>query len=335
MTTQNVRVGLILPNRGPVMGATTIDELLDLAVDAERSGWDSVWVGDSLLAKPRVEAVVTLSAIAARTERVRLGAACMASTPLRNPLLLAYQWASLDQLSGGRTVYVACQGGGPGSGGFTEEFDAFGVEPGTRMARLEEALDIMRATWTGDEVSYAGTHTAFTGVTVLPRPVQQPLPIWLAANPDLRKPKNVASAYRRVARYADGWQTTHSTPEEVSRSLAIIGEYADELGRPLPPSFEVSVCSNICVAADEETAYTEAKRFLDAHSIADYSREFLDKWVAKGTPEQCVDTLAAYVEAGATTVLLRISSFEQRRQFEWVTAEVLPELRARSRVLQT
>src|SRR5580692_6846784 len=75
--------------------------MLQLAADAESSGWDSVWVGDSIFAKPRLDAMVLLGAIAARTTRLRIGPACFASTPLRNALLLAYQWASLDFLSGG------------------------------------------------------------------------------------------------------------------------------------------------------------------------------------------------------------------------------------------
>src|SRR6516165_3722646 len=93
------RFGLTLPNRGVIIGATTVEEMLEMAQWADGAGWDSVWVGDSIFAKPRLDAMVLLGAIAARTTRVRIGPACFASTPLRNPLLLAYQWASLDFLS--------------------------------------------------------------------------------------------------------------------------------------------------------------------------------------------------------------------------------------------
>jgi len=121
------KFGLTLPNRGVVIGVTTVAEMLQLAADAESAGWDSVWVGDSIFAKPRLDAMVLLGAIAARTTRVRIGPACFASTPLRNALVLAYQWASLDFLSGGRTVFVACQGKPePGGGAFEEEFAHFG-----------------------------------------------------------------------------------------------------------------------------------------------------------------------------------------------------------------
>src|SRR5215471_9465810 len=116
MTDRTVRFGLTLPNRGVIIGATTVEEMLSLAQRADDAGWDSVWVGDSIFAKPRLDALVLLGALAAKTKRVRLGPACFASTPLRNALLLAYQWCSLDFLSQGRTIFVACQGA-PGAGG--------------------------------------------------------------------------------------------------------------------------------------------------------------------------------------------------------------------------
>jgi len=86
---------------------------MEASILAEKSGvFESVWVGDSLIHKPRLEAVVLLSAIAARTQKVRLGTICMASFPLRHPVLLAIQWASLDQVSKGRTLLAVCIGGG-------------------------------------------------------------------------------------------------------------------------------------------------------------------------------------------------------------------------------
>jgi hypothetical protein len=142
-----VKFGLTLPNRGVVIGVTTVAEMLQLAADAESSGWDSVWVGDSIFAKPRLDAMVLMGAIAARTNRVRIGPACFASTPLRNALVLAYQWASLDFLSGGRTVFVACQGQPYRSGGaFDKEFAHFGIEPSRDAAsghKSRESLDSM------------------------------------------------------------------------------------------------------------------------------------------------------------------------------------------------
>ncbi len=328
VTAPRLRFGLILPNRGPVIGATTVGEMFELAELADAGPWESLWVGDSLLAKPRLDAITFLGALAARTKRVRLGVSCMASTPLRDPLLLAYQWSSLDYLSGGRTVFVACQGGGPGSGDFAHELATFGVKRDSRMRRMEEAVEILRLTSTAEHVSYEGLYTRFSDVTIAPRPVQQPLPIWIAANPDLTKPRNVDTAYRRVARLGDGWQTTHTSPDDVRRSLAFIERYAAEIGRPMSPSFEVSVCSNICVNDDREAAFAEAKRFLDLHSDADYTPEFLANWVAAGSASDCRAYLSRFIDAGATTILLRMSTFDQREQFRVVTDEVITPLLA-------
>ena len=115
MTQGHARFGLTLPNRGVIIGATTVEEMLKMGEWADSAGWDSVWVGDSIFAKPRLDAIVLLGALAARTKRVRLGPACFASTPLRNALILAYQWASLDFMSGGRTVF--CRMSGPAGTG--------------------------------------------------------------------------------------------------------------------------------------------------------------------------------------------------------------------------
>ena len=97
MSTGKTNFGLTLPNRGVVIGATTVKEMLQMAEWADANeAWDSVWVGDSIFAKPRLDAIALLGALAARTKRVRMGPACFASTPLRDPLILAYQWACLD-----------------------------------------------------------------------------------------------------------------------------------------------------------------------------------------------------------------------------------------------
>ena len=101
----DIKYGISLSNRSVVSGGTTVSELVDMAVTAEESGcFDGVWVGDNLLSKPRFDYLVLLSAIATCTRKVKLGTICLASFPLRNPIQLAIQWASLDVLSGGRTI---------------------------------------------------------------------------------------------------------------------------------------------------------------------------------------------------------------------------------------
>jgi alkanesulfonate monooxygenase SsuD/methylene tetrahydromethanopterin reductase-like flavin-dependent oxidoreductase (luciferase family) len=325
MAEGKVKFGLTLPNRGVVIGVTTVAEMLQLAGDAESAGWDSVWVGDSIFAKPRLDAMVLLGAIAARTTRVRIGPACFASTPLRNALVLAYQWASLDFLSGGRTVFVACQGQPePGGGAFETEFAHFGIEPSSRMRRMEEAVEILRLTSAHENVDYDGQYWKFRNLTLLPRPVQQPIPIWITANPDLSKRRNAEQGYRRVARLGDGWMTTRKSPQDVETSLAMIRAYAREMGRDVKPDFEVAIYHNINVDEDRERAFAESKRFLDSYYSVNFREDALELWVAAGSPAQCAHSLQRYVDAGATTILLRVTGYDQKRQFKRVTEEVLP-----------
>lgn len=257
MARSKVRFGLTLSNRGVITGAASLEDLYSLARLADReSVWDSVWVGDSILAKPRLDALVLLGALAAITERVKLGPACMASTPLRDALLLAYQWASLDFLSQGRTIFVACQRQpGPGGGQFEEEFAAFRIDPSTRMRRMEEAIEILRLTSSRENLSYHGEYNSFDNVTILPRPVQQPIPIWVTANPPSDKPKMRERALRRVARLGDGWMTTMNTPESFAANLQAIRQYAAEEGRELPPDFEACLYYNININEDREAAF--------------------------------------------------------------------------------
>src|ERR671911_706819 len=278
-----VKFGLTLPNRGVITGATTMDEMLHLAemADSEPT-WDSVWVGDSILAKPRLDAIALLG----------------------------------GQATAGR------------GGNFAEEFAAFGVDPSSRMRRMEEAVEIMRLLTSEENASYDGEYNRFENVTVLPRPVQQPVPIWLVANPDPAKKRNVETALRRVIRLADGWQTTWNTPESFAQHLSTIKGYAEEEGRDLGENFEACLYYNINVGEDREAALDEAKRFLDAYYYTDYDRERLKRWVAYGPPEECVEQLQAFIEAGATTVTLRMAAYDQKSQFERVTREVLPALQS-------
>src|SRR3712207_1375503 len=143
-----MKIGFTLPNRGVLFGVTTAAEMVDTAEIADRSGViNSVWVGDSLFGKPRMEAIALLAGIATRTKNVRLGPACMASFPLRDPAQLAYQWASLDLLAEGRTVLVACTGIVE-QAGYEIEQATYRVTNKDRVERLSEWITILKRLWT-------------------------------------------------------------------------------------------------------------------------------------------------------------------------------------------
>ena len=235
-----MKLGLLLPNQGVVFGATTVPELLELAEQAEGSGiFESLWVGDNLLAKPRLESVTLLSALAVRTKTCRLGTACMASFPLRHPVVLAAQWSALDCLADGRTVLTACIGGGPAKGNiagdFGSEYGAMQVDPTERVARMEEGIAVLRVLWTQDPATFKGRFFNFDGIAVRPQPVQNPCPpIWVANNPwvfGTSKSGTINRQVDRVARLADGWMTVGATPEQFDSAWREICDAAESHGR--------------------------------------------------------------------------------------------------------
>jgi alkanesulfonate monooxygenase SsuD/methylene tetrahydromethanopterin reductase-like flavin-dependent oxidoreductase (luciferase family) len=295
-----------------------------LAQRAEEAGWDSVWVGDSIFAKPRLDALVLLGALAAKTRRVKLGPASFTSTPLRNALQLAYQWCSLDVLSQGRMIFNAGQGApGPQGGTFTEEFAAFHIDPASRMRRVEEAIAILRLTSSQGQVSYDGEYYHFHEVTVLPHPIQRPLPIWISTATDPSKPKMTARALHRVAKLADGWMTINRPPQLFRENLADIRRYAHEMGRELPADFEACLYLDINVNNDEEEAFQECKRFLDHYYEHDFSRAEVEMRTVFGSPQVCTRRLWQFMQAGATAFTLRLIGPDEQRQFERITDEVL------------
>jgi alkanesulfonate monooxygenase SsuD/methylene tetrahydromethanopterin reductase-like flavin-dependent oxidoreductase (luciferase family) len=318
-----MRLGFTLGNRSVLFGATTNQEMIDLAEMADVSGrFQSVWVGDSLFGKPRLEAIVLLSGLALRTRQVRLGPACMASFTLRDPAQLAYQWASLDQLAEGRTVMVACTGIVQQQGGQVEAA-MYNVTAKDRVERLTEWIEILKRLWTEDNVSFAGKHYRFENLTVEPKPVAKPRPpIWIANNARGDR-ELIRRTHRRVARHADGWQTALFDPNELAWRLEDIREQAEDLGRD-PATIETCLYHNINLNPDREAALAESKRYLDIYYTADYTRQAVEQFVALGTPEQAVEHLKRIEQLGFDEVTLRITSWNQREQMERLIEEVAP-----------
>ena len=327
--------GLILANRAVVLGAVKVPDLLDLTAQAERSGFfDAVWAGDSLLAKPRLESVTLLSALAAVTTKLRLGVGCMATFVHRHPVMLAHQWASLDVLSGGRSLLAVCLGGpSEANAAQAAEHTVMSIPSSERVGRLEEGIVVLRTLFGGKNVSHQGRFYSFDNVTLEPRPVQQPCPIWIASNPTGLTWKGGASAseaviersFRRIARYADGWMTNKLSPAEFRKQWARIGAMAREEGRD-PAKLGSALYHNINIGEDRQKGLEETKAFLDKYYTSNFSREFVEQWTIAGGPKQCVDELRAYFAAGVGHMALRFGSWDQVGQFKRFLAEVAPAL---------
>jgi len=320
MKDERIRFGLTIPQRGALFGVTDWPEMLELAREADRNTlFDSVWVGDSIMAKPRPESLTLLGALAGATSRVRLGVGCMASFPLREPVLFAEQWANLDYISNGRMQLAVCTGLGLG-GSSAKEGAIWDVRDSERGERMAENIAICRRLWGEDRVTFAGNYRTFVDAYVVPRPVQQPCPIWIAANP---KPSLSGKALRRVAQIADGWMIAQVWPGLFAALWPKLSRHLSEAGRD-PASFPNIVYQNINVATDRATALNETERFLHAYYGPVFSSEQAAGWTAAGTPGQCVEDLNRLVEAGAKSITLRITGWNQREQFERIVADVLP-----------
>ena len=320
-----VRWGLSLPNRGVLFGLTNIDTILDAAVLAEESGvFESVWFGDSLIHKPRMESIVMLSAAAARTRKVRLGVICMASFPVRHPVLVAIQWASLDQLSKGRTILGVCIGGG-----HEGEMRAFGVKKEERIGRLTEGIQLIRQIWSDQEVIHAGKYYTLESYRIVPKPVQKPCPIWIAVSPEraLVGDLGVERAMKRVATLGDGYISMAVPVNEMARRLELIEKFADEAGRKLD-RFEIAIHGMVNINDEKREAYEEAKYYFDKYYGPGYpSQELLKIWLAHGSPAECATLIQGWIDMGFTTPVLRFASRNQIGQIEWFLKDVLPLLR--------
>jgi len=320
-----VRWGLSLPNRGALFGLAEVDELIESAIFAERSGiFESVWVGDSLIHKPRLEAITMLSALAMQTKKVRLGTICMASFPVRHPVLLAIQWASLDQISKGRTILGVCIGGG-----HEGELRAFGVKRHERIRRMKEGIELLRAIWSDREVHHRGKYYELDGYEIIPKPVQKPPPIWIAVSPEREQVGDhiVDQAMRRVGTLADGYITLGVTAAEFVKRWRVIEQAAYEAGRDLS-NFECAIHGMVNINDDQQTAYREAKDYFNHYYGPSYPPESLIKvWLAHGPPKNCAGLIQEWIDMGITTPVLRFTAKNQLLQLKRFIEEVLPLLR--------
>jgi alkanesulfonate monooxygenase SsuD/methylene tetrahydromethanopterin reductase-like flavin-dependent oxidoreductase (luciferase family) len=320
----NNREALIAPDYG-------VPELLELGARAEELGFDSVWVGDSLLSKPRYEPLTLLAALSQRTSRVQLGTACLVTT-LRNPVQLAQALATVDVLSNGRTILGACSGNVV-EDAVKREFEVLGLDHRKRMAIFEEGLVILRALLADGRVSFAGEHfeldDAFsTGMEPAPLlPIQQPPPIWVVANPSIGAAgaRGVSRAAQRVARLGDGWMTCcrASRPEEVESFVAEIAAARAGAGisrHPFPVAYQVTVAlgdtKREALASQREYINAYYPGFSDAVALAD--------WGPTGTSDEVGDWLQSFAAAGVTTFVCRFASLDQPGQLERMARDVMP-----------
>lgn len=309
--------GILLPTRRLVMegGAPeAFRQVIDLAQTAERAGLDSVWVGDSLTAKPRLEPLTTLSAVAQHTERVRLGTAVLLPA-LRHPVHLAHQAATLDFISGGRLILGAGVGGAFNDAQRDEWRDA-GVDASTRATRFEEVVHLVRELTTGEPVNFEGSHFRLDDVSIAPRsPQPGGTPFLIAAHWRAGRDRQ----FHRAARLGAGVISISDYPDEYARVVERVEHHATELGRN---DLERTFYMTVNIGADAAVMSEEADRFLNLY----YGMNFWgDRWGPYGPAELVSERIRRYEAAGAETMIVRFASFDQERQLNVFLDEIAPE----------
>jgi probable F420-dependent oxidoreductase len=315
-----VKLGIHLGNNG---SSATAASLATLAAQAEELGYDSVWTSDHVVipssiageqpsGRPGVydpadlenywEAFSVLAFVAGMTKRVELGVTVIV-VPQREPLLFAKQWATLDQLSGGRTIL------GVGVGWNREEFEALGAGDrfDRRGAATDEAIRVWRAVWQTDgDVSFAGDVFKFDPIRFLPKPARPGgPPIWVggSARPSLR----------RAAQFGDNWHPIRASVEDIKAGKRQIDEQVARFGRK-PEDVTISMTV---------TAFPPGERPDGA------SRDY----VLAGDPDLSAQKLKRYAEAGVRHIVVNCVRgaplATMLEAYEYVATEIRPRLEAR------
>lgn len=301
-----VKLGVLLPSRELVMydnGGGDPQRLVAIAAQAESAGYDSVWVGDSLLAKPRAEPLTTLAAVATATQSVTVGTAVLIASQ-RNPEQLAQAAATVDALSGGRLVLGV--GAGPGAPNVRADHELVGVDFDRRSSRVIEVVDRCRSLWTGAD-----------GVQMYPlasRP--EGPPIWIGGE----GPRTL----ERTGRLADGWFPISADVATFARGLAAVREAAEAAGRN-PGDVTVGLYATVVIG---ETAAAEAE--LQEHSQLYYGVPHDQISKVQGStagPLGAVgEWLQEFIDAGAEHLCVRFASRNVEQQVE-AFAPLADELR--------
>ena len=279
---------------------------------AERLGFDSLWVGDHVaFPMPILDPLLQLALAAAHTERLWFGTSVYL-VPLRHPVLIAKQVATLDLLCGGRFVF------GVGVGGeFAREFEAVGVPVRERGARMSEALPLLRALWSGDPVAHAGRFHQFPEVRLLPKPAQPGGPaLWCGGRSD--------AALERIARMGDGWLAYVVTPEMFRAGLETIARAAERAGR----RFERFGTSHLVFVRIDD-GYEAALDTATAHLSQRYAMDFRKaaaRYAALGRPADVAAKLAELAKSGVRHFVLDLvgPSADRDAQLERFSREVKP-----------
>ena len=314
-----VSFGLALENFTPEHKVPDMDAITAYSVTAEELGFASVWAWDHLFLGARrpfpfLEALTTLSMVAARTSRIMLGTGILV-LPIREPAIVAKTAATLQLGSGGRLML------GVAAGWYEREFDATAVPFGRRGQIFERNLDLMLRLWADDDVTGEWDGRVLKHVRMLPRP--RPRPRLLIGG-------YVDRVLRRVATMGDGWVTYFYTAESIAGAWSRIRSHAEQAGRD-PAQLDLVAQVPLCIGSSYEQADRDAREYVGAYFDVPAWSEATPDSAVRGTPQQCAEQIAAYVEAGVRHLVFCPYNY-QAEQVGRLAAEVLPLLGPRDGV---
>jgi alkanesulfonate monooxygenase SsuD/methylene tetrahydromethanopterin reductase-like flavin-dependent oxidoreductase (luciferase family) len=290
-----VKLGYLLPTRENIMqGRPAVRPMLDAAKRAGDLGIDSIWVGDSLLARPRHDPLTLLAAVGAAVPDVGLGTAVLLPA-LRNPVVLAQQLATIDQISEGRLIIGAGIAGDVPN--IRAEFTAAGVPFDGRIGRMMEGFRLCQALWTGDPVNWNGRWRVDEGVLApVPHRPGGP-PIWLAAG--------VPEGIERAAKHYDGWFPIGPDAQTFGERRKRFVDAAVAVGRN-PAEQTTAMYLTVAILDEADEAEAAINTYLEGYYGAPAGVLRKVQACMGGNLSQVLTFIRSYVEAGAEHLVIRI-----------------------------
>jgi alkanesulfonate monooxygenase SsuD/methylene tetrahydromethanopterin reductase-like flavin-dependent oxidoreductase (luciferase family) len=303
-----MRLGYLLPTREQIMeGRPEAASLLRLAERAARLDYASLWVGDSLLARPRHEPLTLLAGVAARVPSLAVGTAVLLPA-LRNPVLLAHQVATLDQIAEGRLILGV--GIARDVASIRDEFAAAGVPFEKRVGRLIEGIALARALWRGEPVDWNGRWTLKRAV-LAPTPSRPGgPPIWLAGS--------LPASLQRAGTHFDGWIPNAGDARRWALEWAEVKKHAAAAGRD-PLALTGAMYLTISIDEDSDRANQRLDRYLERYYGQPAAQLRLRQECYAGRASDLPAYLRAYAQAGVAHAVLRFPG-EHERHLDTVAA---------------
>ncbi len=252
----------------------------------EEGGVDSIWQSDRLISSdPALECMSVMAALAGRTRRLKFGMNVL-SLAQRDPVLVAKQCATIDVLSEGRLLPAFGIGSPRGP-----EWQALGLDPHTRGRRMDESLEIVSRLWREDSVDFDGIHFRLRGASIVPKPVQAELPMWIGGSSD--------AAIRRTGRYGTGWQAGLDGLDDIARVIPAIKAAAAAAGRAIDEDhYGAGLAFHFGSADDPGVAEAKAR-------LARLAGRDVSSYLAIGDAGTIVSRIEALVAAGVSKFILR------------------------------